>query len=474
MEKTIQVTPLYYDYVLENDYKVVVQVGGRYSGKSQNEQIRLVGNLASNEDYRLLVIEDLETGMSEGFHAGLYDRIEEFEHLPAYTPKTRVAHIQNKINGNEAIFRGYATDQQRLNVKKLSGITEIVVEEGEWMDYDSFVSLMQQLRGGNEEDRKLTILMNPVNPDCFANQYLIEQTPQKVFEYFPDGRPKVFERHITTTYDIDGETRTHTIVVLVVLSTHKDNPFLTEDQRASIEQYKDTDPDKYAQLGECKFIRPQGTYFKEFSHGIHVKEPHPIPDNWRKVRALDYGLDMLACLWVAESPRGDEVIFYKELHEPDLIISDAARRIIEVNGSDRIYKTYAPGDLWGRTKESAQTIEKTFRDNGVQFSKTSNKRVQGWLAVKEGLKVYESKDIHTGAEIKKAKITIFSNCTNLIANLPKIQRDEKDPNDCATQPHDITHILDAMRYYCVVRYRPVEKKKIADNSKDYASVMTRW
>ncbi len=262
MEKEIKTTPLYFDNILSNKYNVVVQVGGRFSGKSHNEQVRLVSNLAGKENYKLLVIEDLETGMADGFHAGLRDRIEDFEQTQAYNPRSRTAFIKNEINGNQVLFRGYATDQQRLNVKKLSGITEIVVEEGEFLTFNDLTALTQQLRGGNSEDRKLTVLMNPVNPRCFVNQMLIVTPPQKVFEYFPNSkRPKVFERHIKTKFEIDGKEVEQTIVILVVISTHFDNPFLTLDQRATIEQLKETDPELYAQLGQARFIMPTGTFF---------------------------------------------------------------------------------------------------------------------------------------------------------------------------------------------------------------------
>jgi PBSX family phage terminase large subunit len=264
MQKEIEFTPLYYDYVLGSNHDVIIQVGGRYSGKSQNEDQRLAGNLASKKDYKLLVVEDLEGQMSEGFHAGLRNAISDFDHVQAYNPASRVAYIENKINGNKALFKGYLTEQQRLNVKKLNKITEILVEEGEWMDYDAFISLFQQLRGGREEDRKLTILMNPVNPECFVNEEFILKPADKVYEYFKGtDRPKVFERNIRTMIEIDGEEKESTITVLIVISTHHDNPFLTLEQRASIEQYKEKDPDKYAQLAEAKFIQPKGSLLKQ-------------------------------------------------------------------------------------------------------------------------------------------------------------------------------------------------------------------
>jgi phage terminase large subunit len=219
-----------------------------------------------------------------------------------------------------------------------------------------------------------------------------------------------------------------------------------------------------------------GQYFTEFDTSVHVCEPFVIPEHYTRYRVLDYGLDMLACLWVAVAPNGKSYI-YKELHESDLIISEAARRIIEVNGSDKIRLTYAPSDLWGRTKDTGRTIVETFRSNGVHFTQTSNDRVKGWMAVKEYLKVNDSRDIHTGDRTREADLVIFSNCINLIKNLPQIQRDEKNPNDCATKPHDITHICDALRYYCVNRYADYEVKEAPSKAEDYdyyVDEMTNW
>jgi len=475
MEKEIKVTPLYYDYVLDNDYQVVVEVGGRFSGKSHNEQVRLVSNLASKEDYKLLVIEDLETGMADGFHAGLRDRIEEFEQTTAYNPRSRTAHIKNKINNNQTLFRGYATDQQRLNVKKLSGITEILVEEGEWMDYDSFISLLQQLRGGNAADRKLTILMNPVNPDCFVNKLLIETKPDKVLEYFKGTkRPKIFERHIKTTFVFDDKNVVKTIVVLVILSTHYDNPFLTLDQRATIEQLKETDPDKYLQLGEARFIRSSNTFFRDFDRNVHVIEPFIIPDGWNRYATTDYGLDMEATLWIALDYEGNGYV-YKESHQPDLIISEACEEILEVNGGDKIYTRYGPPDLMARNKTNGKTTWELFNENGWSLYQSDNKREPGCLSMKEWLRIVETRD-KEGNTIKTSRLKFFNNCTNIIRTLPQLITDKSNANRYATLSseletklpnyHDLTHAPDALRYFCsmheCIPLKPVNQINVKD------------
>jgi len=193
-----------------------------------------------------------------------------------------------------------------------------------------------------------------------------------------------------------------------------------------------------------------GQYFKDFDRSVHVIEPFMIPDNWDRYRTMDYGLDMLACYWIAIDGQGNEYV-YKELYENDLIISEAAKRILEVDGDDKIRTTYAPPDLWSRRNDTGKSAAEIFRENGVYLSKSSNNRIVGWYAVQEHLKITEYKDEQTGEMKKTAKLRIFNTCINLIRTLPVIQRDEKNPNDCAKDPHELTHAPDAIRGFCIER-----------------------
>jgi phage terminase large subunit len=43
-------------------------------------------------------------------------------------------------------------------------------------------------------------------------------------------------------------------------------------------------------------------------------------------------------------------------------------------------------------------------------------------------------------------LLIFSTCQNLIRTLPMLQHDAHRPEDCAVEPHEITHAPDALRY----------------------------
>ena len=197
-----------------------------------------------------------------------------------------------------------------------------------------------------------------------------------------------------------------------------------------------------------------GQYFPEFNRDTHVIKPFTVPTWWRFYRVFDYGLDMLAAYIIAVDTFNNAYVIH-EIHESNLIISDAARKMLDVPWD--IYCTFAPPDLWGRSQESGKSRADIFADNGLMMIKSRNDRVAGWLSVKEYLK-----PVMNEMGEMKPKLFIFEHCRNLIAHLPAIQIDEKNPDDCASEPHDITHSNDSLRYFCIMR--PIEAIKPPDES----------
>lgn len=188
----------------------------------------------------------------------------------------------------------------------------------------------------------------------------------------------------------------------------------------------------------------EGQYFTEFSERVHVIEPFEIPSGWRRYRTVDYGLDRLAVLWIAIAPDGCAYV-YREYCESNLPISAAARAINArtLPGED-IYATLAPPDLFSRTQESGKTKASLFAEFGISFTKTSNDRECGWLAIKELLC-----DTGNGVRLK-----IFRTCAEIIRCLPALTVDRVRPTDCANEPHDITHAPDALRGFAIFHTRP--------------------
>lgn len=188
-----------------------------------------------------------------------------------------------------------------------------------------------------------------------------------------------------------------------------------------------------------------GTYFPEFQIKTHVIEPfHKVPSEWKKYRSIDYGLDMLACLWVAVDFEGRNYV-YREVQQPNLIVSEAAKLITDLTGVDeRIEFTIAPPDMWNRQKDGGKSMAEIFAQNGVGLLRANNNRIQGFMALKEMLKPLKH-------EKDKPALLVSKDCKGLIRNIRLIQHDEKNPSDCATQPHSITHIVDSARYFAITR-----------------------
>nr|DAY76456.1 MAG TPA: Large subunit terminase [Caudoviricetes sp.] len=193
----------------------------------------------------------------------------------------------------------------------------------------------------------------------------------------------------------------------------------------------------------------EGRYFDEFDRSIHIVKPFQIPEHWRKYRGMDYGLDCLACVWVAIDERGNYYV-YREYAESNKVISVGAGEIVNLTPTDeRIEYTAAPPDMWGRTQESGKTKADLFREGGLPLLKSSNNREAGWLAVKDLLQVKNG----------SSRLMIFDNCIELIDCLTSLQRDTKHPTDCATEPHDITHLPDALRYFVLQFTSPSKPPK---------------
>ncbi len=193
----------------------------------------------------------------------------------------------------------------------------------------------------------------------------------------------------------------------------------------------------------------EGQFFHEFRYDVHTVEPRKLPPSWRRYRTVDYGLDRLACLFLAVSP-DREVYLYREVCASGLVISDAAAAILDATPpGEEIYATLAPPDLWYRSQETGKTRAALFRENGVVFTRSSNDRETGWLCVKELLKTGDG---------KPPALRIFRNCTETIRCLPMLLSDPRKPGDVLTEPHALTHAPDALRGFAITYFSPAEKK----------------
>lgn len=256
-----------------------------------------------------------------------------------------------------------------------------------------------------------------------------------------------------------GETVTRIFIPSLV----QDNKFMLEYDPDYIKRL-DALPEKERKaLKYGNWDIHDGMFFPEFERRIHVIEPFEIPSYWDRYIALDYGLDMFAVLFIAVDTKGKAYV-YNEIYKNNLIVSEARQILKSIMRSYKYKDIYAPPDLWNRNRDTGKSTAEMFAEGGIIFSKAGNNRVSGWLAVKEWLKVRKKRNEQTGELFEDADIKIFNNCINLIRCLPQLQYDNKNPNDVATEPHEITHITDALRYFCVSRISPSKEIITSQNT----------
>ena len=189
----------------------------------------------------------------------------------------------------------------------------------------------------------------------------------------------------------------------------------------------------------------EGQYFSEWRRELHVCEPFEIPGSWTRYFCMDYGLDMLAGYWIAVDPF-DNAYVYREVYQSGLIISEAAKRILEAQREDLPSMYIAPPDMWNRRQDTGKSVAEIFFEKNIPLYKASNDRIQGWYNLKEWLHPRLNEFGET-----KPRLRIFANCTEVIRTLPALCFDEHNPNDVGDKIHEYTHAADALRYWAAAR-----------------------
>jgi hypothetical protein len=201
------------------------------------------------------------------------------------------------------------------------------------------------------------------------------------------------------------------------------------------------------QLLEGSWDIAEGAAFTEFDRNVHVVEPYDIPQNWTKFRACDYGYgSWSAVIWFAVAP-DDQLIIYRELYVTKVLATDLADMIMEIEADDgNIKYGVLDSSLWHRRGDTGPSLAEQMIMRGCRWrpsDRSAGSRVSGKNEIHRRLQIDEWTE--------KPRMVIFDNCTNLIAQLPILPLDKKNPEDIDTRAED--HLYDALRYGIMSRPR---------------------
>ena len=201
------------------------------------------------------------------------------------------------------------------------------------------------------------------------------------------------------------------------------------------------------QLLEGDWDIKEGAAFTEFDRKIHVVDPFDIPNNWVKFRACDYGYGSYsAVVWIAVAP-DEQLIVYRELYVSKVLATDLADMILELESGDgNIRYGVLDSSLWHKRGDTGPSLAEQMVQRGCRFrpsDRSKGSRVSGKNELHRRLQVDEFTE--------EPRLVFFSNCHNLIAQLPALPIDKKNPEDIDTNAED--HLYDALRYGIMSRPR---------------------
>lgn len=157
---------------------------------------------------------------------------------------------------------------------------------------------------------------------------------------------------------------------------------------------------------------------------------------------------MFACYWWAVDEDGRSWCI-REFTQKGLIVREAAEKILELTlPGEHVAATYAPPDMWSRQKDTGKTMAELFMLNQVGLIKADNNRVQGHMMMKDAMAPRLLRDPYVMDMVRRPDgsvpdklpgLMFFDVCKGAIGDIQDIQADEKNPNDCAKDPHEVTH-----------------------------------
>ena len=250
-----------------------------------------------------------------------------------------------------------------------------------------------------------------------------------------------------------------------------DNPYLAEagDYEAMLLSLPEQ---QRRQLLEGDWDIKEGAAFTEFDRNLHVIEPFNIPSNWVKFRACDYGYGSYSgVVWFAVSP-SEQLIVYRELYVSKVLASDLAEMVLELEAQDgNIKYGVLDSSLWHKRGDTGPSLAEQMIQKGCRWRPSDRSR---------GSRVAGKNEIHRRLQVdeftEEPRLVFFNSCTNIVAQLPSIPLDKKNPEDIDTKSED--HLYDALRYgimsrprFSIFDYDPMGRPgggmHIADNTFGY-------
>ena len=402
------VNSVYLPHLLDNNHRYQIYFGGSSSGKSvflatrtaldclRGRNILVLRNVARtlrgscwNEIYKAIV----RMGMTEYFAISKSDMT-----------------ITGTLNGAQILFAGLDDVEKIKSITPQSGpLTDIWIEEATETAYEDYKQLDKRLRGESRHTKRLTLSFNPV--------YKTHWIYREFFGIWDDARSYA-----------ESDT------VSILKTTYQDNRFLTDDDRAALENERDPYFREVYTLGNW------GVLGDVIFRNWHSEDLSALADAYPlRYYGLDFGFsaDPCAAVNVAVDKAHKRVLIFDEIYERGLTNSMLAERL----------RTFARGNpITCDSAEPKSIHELRMYDIAARAAR------KGQDSVIHGIQWLQGYDI-----------VVDNRCQAMRNELTLYQwRKDKDGNSMAVPEDKNNHLIDALRYAVEAESNAVNRRGLLE------------
>jgi phage terminase large subunit len=218
------------------------------------------------------------------------------------------------------------------------------MEEANGFTEDDFNEVLGRMRGRAAGWRQIILSTNPDAPTHWIKRRLIDRGEAKTYYSRAADNPSNPEEYVSILGRLTG-----------VLG---------------------------ARLREGQWIQAEGAVYEIFNDSIHIVDPFPVPQEWRRFRCIDFGFtNPFICQWWTVDPDG-RMYMYREMYMTRRTVKVHAGQILYFSQGEAIEQTVTDHDAEDRA---------TLDENGIYSTGAVKDVSRGLQAVEERLKLADDK-----------------------------------------------------------------------------------
>lgn len=307
-ETTIEFSEHFANIFQENDFDILLMIGGYGSGKSFTGFLK-VALLGALQKRRMLIVRKVYSTLKDSCFEDLKDAIYTLDMSEEWKYIKSPYEFENKVSGTQIIFKGM-DDWRKL--KSIKNIDLILIEEADELTLDDIKELKKRLRTNNIRSQMI-FMCNPVSRLSSIYKMFFTEEGYNIDENLLYKKKQI--KFIDKIKLEDGTVLQQTIIVHH--STYKDNPFLPANFVYELESEKDPRIRRIARDGKFGADGDLVLYNAVFEEDVYERYVKDKIDNRNKYKGIDWGFSIsYTCgLKMAVNPILNELYVYWEYYE---------------------------------------------------------------------------------------------------------------------------------------------------------------